>query len=226
MDKEKIHMDLLLINEPAKDVKELLEKNNSKLYVVERNANPIKYKKKITKIMKANKYDLVHIHGNSATMAIELMAAKKANIGVRISHCHNTTSNHKKIHKILKPYFDKNYSYGFACGSEAGKWLYGERDFVVINNGIDVEKFSFKKEFRDEIRQKYGIENKFVVGHVGIFNYQKNHETLIEIFRKLYKKNSNSVLMLIGQGEKEEEIKEIVKEEKLENNVIFVGTTN
>ena len=61
---------------------------------------------------------------------------------------------------------------------------------------------------------------------MGLFNYQKNHEILIEIFRKLHKKNPNSVLMLVGEGEKLEYIKELVKDEKLENDVIFIGTTD
>lgn len=226
LDKEKMHIDMLLINEPSEEVKDLLKANNSKLYVVKRNSNPLMYMHKIKKIMKENKYDLVHIHGNSATMAVELIAAKQAGIPVRIPHSHNTTSDHMRAHKLLKPFFDKNYSYGFACGNEAGKWLYGDNDFVVINNGIDTEKFKYNEEFRQEIREKYGIEDKFVVGHVGLFNYQKNHEMLIEIFRKLHKKNPNSVLMLIGEGEELEYIKELVQDEKLQDDVIFVGTTN
>lgn len=226
LDKEKMNIDMILINEPSDEVKQLLKKNNSKLYIVKRNSNPLAYMYKIEKIMKENKYDLVHIHGNSATMAIELMAAKRAGIPVRIPHSHNTTSDHMRAHKLLKPIFSKNYSYGFACGNEAGKWLYGDRDFVVINNGVDTDKFQYNKEFRDEIRRKYGVTDKFVVGHIGVFNYQKNHETLIEIFRKVHRKNTNSVLMLIGEGENVELIKEIVREENLENDVIFVGTTD
>lgn len=226
IDKKKMHIDMLLINEPSDDVKKLLKDNGSELYVVKRNSNPMRYMHKIEKIMRENKYDLVHIHGNSATMAIELMAAKRAGILVRIPHSHNTTSDHMRLHKILKPMFNKNYSYGFACGNEAGKWLYGERDFVVINNGIDTDKFQYNEDFRDEIRRKYGVIDKFVVGHMGVFNHQKNHEILIEIFRRLHRKNINSVLMLVGDGENVEYIKELVKEEKLENDVIFVGTTD
>ena len=226
IDKQKMHIDMLLINEPSDDVKQLLKDNGSELYVVKRNSNPMRYMHKIEKIMRENKYDLVHIHGNSATMAVELMAAKRAGVPVRIPHSHNTTSDHMSAHKLLKPIFNKNYSYGFACGNEAGKWLYGDRDFVVINNGVDTDKFQYNEDFRDEIRRKYGVKDKFVVGHIGVFNYQKNHEILIEIFRRLHRKNPNSVLMLIGEGENVELIKEIVREEKLENDVIFVGTTD
>lgn len=226
LDKKKMNIDMILINEPSEDVKKLFEENGSKIYVVKRNSNPIGYMHKIKKIMRENNYDLVHIHGNSATMAIELLAAKQVGIPVRIPHSHNTTSDHMRAHKLLKPLFNKNYSYGFACGNEAGKWLYGDKSFVVINNGVDTDKFKYNEEYRKEIRSKYGVDNKFVVGHVGLFNYQKNHEILIEIFRKLYMKNPNSVLMLVGEGEELEYIKELVKDEKLENDVIFIGTTD
>lgn len=226
IDKEKIHIDMVLINEPRQEIKELFEENNTNLYVIKRNSNPFSYMKSLKEIMKSNNYELVHIHGNSATMAIELMVAKSVGIKVRIPHCHNVTTDHGIIHNVLKPIFNKSYSYGFACGKDAGKWLYGDKDFVVINNGIDTDNFKFNSEYRDAIRDKYHLEGKYVVGHVGIFNYQKNHKALIDIFVKLHKKNKNSVLMLIGEGDNYDEIKELVKLEKLEDCVIFVGTTD
>ena len=225
-DKEKMQIDLLLINEPSDEIKEMLKKNNSRLYVVKRNSNPIKYMKEIKKIMKENKYDLVHIHGNSATMAVELLAAKKAGVKVRIPHSHNTTSDHMKVHRFLKPIFDKTYTHGFACGLNAGKWLYGDNEFVVINNGIDTMRFSYNEEYRDEIRKKHNIEDKFVVGHVGVFNYQKNHIRLIEIFEKLHKINEKSVLVLIGVGDTKNDVESLIKQKGLEDDVIMVGTTN
>jgi glycosyltransferase involved in cell wall biosynthesis len=159
-------------------------------------------------------------------MAVELLAAKKAKIKVRIPHSHNTTSDHMKIHKILKPIFNRSYTHAFACGIKAGKWLYGKKDFVVINNGIDTKRFRFRDYQRKEIRKSYNIENKFVVGHVGVFNYQKNHEKIIEIFKRVHSINEDAILMLIGEGENYENIKELVERKGLSDCVIFVGTTN
>ena len=173
LDKEKMQVDLLCINEPSDEIKEMFKKNNSQIFVVSRNSQPVRYMIKISRIMKENKYDIVHIHGNSATMAVELMAARRAGIKVRIPHSHNTTSDHMRIHKLLKPIFDRTYTHAFACGTNAGKWLYGKKDFIVINNGIDTTRFTYNKEYRDFIREKYNLEDKFVVGHVGRFNYQK-----------------------------------------------------
>ena len=225
-DKEKMQIDLLFNNEPPEEIKEIFTKNNSKLYIMERNKNPLKYIRKLKKVMRENKYDLVHVHGNSATMAVELLAAKKAGVKVRIPHSHNTTCNHIKIHKLLKPIFDRSYTHGFACGQSAGKWLFGNKDFVVINNGIDTKRFTYNKEYRDEIRIRYNLKGKFVVGHVGVFNHQKNHEKLIEIFEQVSKINDRAVLVLIGEGETKEHIMKLVSEKWLENKVIFVGTTN
>ena len=99
-------------------------------------------------------------------------------------------------------------------------------DYTIVNNGIDTEKFVFDKQVRDKIRTGLKIENKFVVGHIGRFSYQKNHEFLIDIFNEVYKKNSNAVLLLLGCGELEKQIREKVHILGLDKAVIFNGTVS
>ena len=95
---------------------------------------------------------------------------------------------------------------------------------TIIHNAIDLEKFKFNKTIRNEIRKKLNISpDEIVVGNVGRFTDQKNHEFLIDVFNELYNKNSKYKLLLIGTGKKEKFIKAKVKKLKLNKNVLFMG---
>lgn len=204
---EEQHIEIIVT--PAKDIK-----------------NPLKYYSFLMKNINRKKYDIVHIHGNSATITIELLIALIKGVKVRIAHSHNTTCNHSKIHKILKPLLQIICTNRLACGIEAGEWMFKKGTFEVINNAIDVQKFLFNEECRKKYRKKYNLDDKIVIGHVGVFNYQKNHEYLIRIFERLCKEDNKYYLVLIGEGEKYNEIKQMVKKKKIDNNILFVGRTS
>ena len=99
-----------------------------------------------------------------------------------------------------------------------------KKNYTVINNGIDIEKFKFNQGVRNKIRKELNIENKFVIGHVGRFSHEKNHEFIVDVFNEIYKQDKNSVLLLIGDGPLKKETEEKVNKLNLSNNVIFTGT--
>lgn len=225
--KEDISIDFCVPNEIEKELKDEIFINDSKVFVLPmtlRRKHTYKYIKKLTKVIKENKYDAVHIHGSSYLLALELYAAKKAGVNARIVHSHNTTTEHKFLHKLLKKPFLKYYTDAFACGNDAGKWLFKEREFYIVPNAQNVEKFSFNEELREKYREIYNLKDNIVIGHVGAFNYQKNHEFIIEIMLKL-KENTKYKLILIGEGPNFENIKSKVYELNLQSSVIFVGKT-
>ena len=96
------------------------------------------------------------------------------------------------------------------------KKIVDAENYTVIKNGVDYDKHSFKPEVRTELRKKYGLENNFVLGHVGRFNVQKNHEFLIDIFYEVYKHDNSARLFLVGIGETENQI----KEKPIQKNII------
>lgn len=221
---ENMSMDFLTINPISKRLSEELNKHQDKSYILPyRNTNPIKYFYELKKIIKNGKYQIVHVHGNSSTMFVEMFAAKQAGVKVRIAHSHNTKCDHVKIDRILKPLFLKCYTDGFACGKEAGEWLFNDGKFDIISNGIDLEKFEFNEKYRKDMRVKYNLQEKFVIGHVGRFSEQKNHKKLIEIFEVISERIPDSELVLIGDGELKANMEQLVKDKKL--NVLFVGVT-
>lgn len=209
-------------------IKEKIELTDSKIYLIKgRKRHPLKYMNKLAKIIKENKYDIVHTNGSSAMLVLEMLAAKKAGCKIRIAHSHNTKTNYPIIDKLLRPIFYKTYTHAFACGEEAGKWLFGKRKFQIINNGRSIQKFQYNKETRKKIREKYNLQNQIVLGHVGTFNYQKNHEYLIDVFSELIKNSDKKYkLILIGDGKFKNAIEEKVKKLNIQDKVVFVGKTN
>lgn len=228
-----LKMDFVVINEVDDTLKDKINKKSeqfgekSVIYKISgRNKNPLGYINKLTKILKAGKYDIIHIHGNSATMLTELIAAKRAGVGVRIVHSHNTTCTHKLVHKLAKGSFHKSYTHRFACGDLAGKWLYEGRTFTVINNGVDVERFRYNHQLSVAAKKELGLENKKVIGHIGHFSYQKNHEYVLRLFKKLYSSDSSYELILLGDGKLRDEMEQLADELGIKPNVRFVGRTH
>jgi glycosyltransferase involved in cell wall biosynthesis len=171
------------------------------------------------------------IHGHYFTFSsIFFMAAKKEKV-LCIAHSHiNYAIIDFKIFlkrlialpiKFLADYF-------FACSKVAGICLYGKRilkdkRFIVLNNSIDTKHFVFNPVIRKKNRKAMNLNNKFVVGHIGRFNRQKNHLFIIEIFKKIYDYNRNSVLILVGDGRLRQPIEKKALDLGLYKNVIFTG---
>lgn len=191
-----------------------------------------KYIKDLKRIFKENNYKIVHSNINALSV-FPLYAAKKSGVPIRIAHSHST-SNKKEwkrniIKKLLKPFSKKYATHYFACTEHAGRWLFGNKTFeqgkvIVINNGIDLEKYLFNEKVRTEKRKecKYK-DDDIVIGHIGRFMKQKNHDFIIEVFNELHKNNKKYKLMLIGQGPLESDIKEKVNQLGLNDSVLFLG---
>lgn len=180
-------------------------------------------------IFHQNQYLIVQ--SNLTTMSVfSLRTAKKCGVPIRICHGHNTASKGETKKNVLKymlrPFAKMDANCLFACSSYAGQWLFGENAMKrvrVVHNAVDIEKFSFQQSERDEIRRELGIENNFVIGHIGRFVFQKNHEFLIDFFAKVYKMRPNAVLLLIGDGPLEDSIKQKVHTLHLDESVRFLG---
>ena len=227
IDKTDLQIEFIVQNQPQEWMINEIINNNSKYYVLNgRKTNTLKYIKDLKHIIHENKYDIVHVHGSSCLLAIDLLAAKLAGVKVRIAHSRNTTCNHKLLNKLLRPLFDRLVTECFACGNDAGKWLFNNRKFHVIKNGKEIEKFLYDENVRYKYRDKLNLNEKIVIGHIGRFNNQKNHTFLIDIFSELVKLNDNYILLLIGEGPFTNYIKEKVEKLKLENHVVFLGETN
>lgn len=182
-------------------------------------------------ILDQTSYQIVHSHLNSLNV-FWLRAAKQAGVPVRISHSHNTAAWGEHMRNIMKytlrP-FSRLYPTHFcACSAHAARWLFGSKLFdsgkvQLVKNAIPLTNFLFSAESRNAIRQSLGIQDRFVVGHVGRFVYQKNHHFLLKVFRNIYDKCPDAVLLLVGDGPLKEEIQQTARDMGLGHAVIFTG---
>ncbi len=200
------------------------EKNGSKIIKVPFfKKHPLKCFFSIRKAV--SDYDLVHINTLSAANIVPLLAAKSKGKTVAV-HCHNSGmpvgAARRLLHKINKPVINLLADKRFACSELAGKWLFGDKPFTVIPNAMDFEKYAFNEEIRKETREKYGFGNATVLGHVGRFQEQKNHKYLVKIFSEYHKLDPDSKLMLVGQGELFDEIKNKLDGLGLLKDVVFI----
>ena len=228
IDRDKIQFDFLCNKSKPGDYDEEIKALGGNIYVSP-GLNPFKwfkYQKYMKELFKKHpEYKIIHCQ-NEAMGFPALYAAKKCGIPVRIAHSHNTVTrkDFKWPIKIAYKYLLRTVATDYvACSHAAGKYLFG-KDVKVINNAIDSQKFIYNEEIRKKIRKKYNLEDKFVIGHVGRFEPQKNHEFLIKLFNEYQKKDSNAVLLLIGTGLLEEHIKELVKILNIQDKVIFTGS--
>ena len=150
-----------------------------------------------------SEHKIVHVHQDCLSSVI-LKVAAQHNVPVRIAHSHNANQDRNLKYPIKLWYRRSIPQYAtnlFACGKDAGDWMFSGASYQIINNAIDVAAYSYDSEKRIEMRQKLGLENELTVGHVGRFNPQKNHPFLLDIFAALLKKEPDAVLLLVGGGE-------------------------
>lgn len=170
-------------------------------------------------------YRIVHVHQDCLSSVI-LKAAAQHNVPVRVAHSHsaNQDKNLKYPIKLWYKRFISQYATNlFACGKEAGDWMFGGSSYQIINNAIDVAAYTYDPTKRQEMRRRLGLENEFTIGHVGRFNQPKNHPFLLDIFAALLKKELNAVLLLVGGGEGMSKMQEKVQELGIAEHVRFLG---
>lgn len=203
-----------------------------KLYTIPpKTKNPFGYIKGIVKIVKENKYNYVLRIGDNAITVVDLLLAKMG--GAKTLALRSTNASAiKKISLLINKCFRflavcvPNVK--FAPSTEAAVHTFGKRQIkkgkvIYLNNGIDVDKYTFTQQKRKTIHKELGLEGKFIVGHVGRFFHQKNHKFLISVFEKIAQKNENAHLVCVGTGELQDEIWNIVKSKGLEEKVSFIG---
>lgn len=227
IDKDDIHIDFIVNKNIEQRYLDIISENDAKIYILDRNRNPIKYMMQLYHIIREKRYDVIHVHGNSATMAVDLLPAMMGKVKTRIAHSHNTKCSHPIIHTILSPIFKLTYTKAVACSKEAGEWIFGKEKFEILENGIELDQYVFSETVRRKVRQQFDLEKKFVVGHVGLINEQKNHQLLLEILYKMKIKIPNIFLLCITGSEKvPENIILLIKEYGLEKNILFLFKRN
>lgn len=195
----------------------------------------IKRIKALREIIHNGNYDIVHAHGSYKSFTT-VYAAMKENVKVRIVHSHIAfvpETRKERIVRLAMTAFAKKWStHLFACGRDAGVWMWGKELYdrgkvYVVHNAVNTQRFKYSEMMRKQIRTELGIsDDTFVIGNVARLSYQKNHKYLINVFSEIKKIHPKSLLLLVGRGELEGNVRMQVKQMDLEDSVIFLGIRN
>ena len=174
-------------------------------------------------------YSILHSH-MSENGYFAFKEAQQQGVPIRILHAHGAPRQYD-LKTPFREYFRHSVrscaTHMFACGLEAGKWLFGQdnkQNIIVMNNAINVPSFTFSEAIRIEKRNELELRtDQFVMGHVGSFGKHKNHSFLLDIFSVIKKIHPNSVLMLIGDGSLRSGIKKKIKKLNLQDSVLLTG---
>ena len=207
-----------------------------KIYrITARSENFNQYKSEMDQFFKnhSKEYSTIWVNVCSLANIDYLIYAKKYGIKKRIIHCHNSQNMDSfirgMIHRFNKIRLEKYATDFWTCSESSSKWFYSSKiinssKYLVINNAINIDNFLFDENKRKKTRNEFNIDDDtLLIGNIGRFHPQKNHEFIIEIFKAINSKYPKSKLMLVGTGDDMEKIKGLVKKEKLANEVIFTG---
>ena len=240
IDKEKFQCDFATMSKKL-DFAHELEEQGCKIHYISTysEVDRLKFEEEINKILDED-YDVLHLHtGWWRGFDIEKIA-KKRKVPKVIVHAHNTgvSDVHLTVGMTREEAENLHYHWRqkvamdiatdfWACSERAAKWLYGdnipEEVVRIMPNAIELDKFYYDEMTRTNYREEMGLTDKFVIGMIARFQYQKNHEFAIRFFEKLTYCVDDVVLLLIGIGDLEKDIRELVKEKGLEKKVYFLG---
>lgn len=241
IDPLKYKIEFVIIDKKTDHYDDLLKENNIKVNVILNNSvrNPIIRLKEGIKgfneyLKKEYDGDAIHFNISNSIDMIYVYLAKKNGVTIRIAHSHNSfaKSRSRKIaHFALKPFLCNMPSHYMACSEKAAKWLFSkkiakEKKYYMIKNAIDSKRYLYNPAVRNTVRDKFGISDKVIFGHVGRFNTQKNHKFLIDIFNEIQKVESRAILILIGEGELRSEVEDYVDKKNLTEKVRFLGAVS
>ena len=228
IDRTKVQFDFLVHRSFESDYDREILELGGKIYRMPR-LNPFspKYLASLDAFFEEHtEYRVVHSHFDCMS-AIPLKAAKQHGVPFCIAHSHNSNQERNLKYPLKLWYKRQIPRYAdklFACSSAAGKWMFDGAPFSVLNNAIDAKAFSFHAEKRNAARAEFHLDPEtLLVGHVGRFLTQKNHGFLVDAFRELLKQRPNANLLLVGDGDLQEEVKAKARQYSIDDRIIFAG---
>ena len=226
IDRSKIQFDFLVNEEGIFDPE--IRQMGGKIWRIPyvNKVGPIRYRTELKHFFQMHtEYQVIHSHLDMVSGEV-VECAKKAGVKCCITHSHNTDTTGNWYVKWLKEYYQTKIPHYadiyMACSEQAGKWLYKNNAAIVINNAIEVDKFRFRRDIREDLRGRYHIPDEItVLGHVGRFSKVKNHEFLLSLFEQYYREHGAAILLMCGNGEMKSDIQKQVAAKQLQDHVIF-----
>lgn len=211
-----------------------IENMGGKIYHIPPKSQSVKeFKRQLTEIIRENHYEYVLRITSNAAGFMDLKIAKKAGAQICAARSSNSSDGDgwkvRVVHMLGRILYSKYVDVRFAPSDLAAKYTFGKRayengDVAILHNGVDLNVFRYDAEVGKKVRDEFGINQEAkVIGHIGRFMKQKNHEFLIDVFAQIHKLDKDACLLLVGSGEMEQQIRDKVEKNGLRDCVIFAG---
>ena len=243
IDRDKIQFDFAVNTKDEERLDDAIREMGGQIYAIIEKEPKITINKLrqtsagLEKLLKEKRYNIIHIHCSNGQGLYYAYVARRAGIRNIIVHIHNTSiiGRFERIKTYVHNNFRKKYMYApteyMACSLAAAGWLYGDdvingNHYKILKNAIYVEKFRFSESDRNRIRAEFGFQNKKVICTIGRCVKEKNQIFILRVLEKLLNIDSDYRLILIGQGELEDELKKYANDKGIGNKIAFIKSTD
>ena len=227
IDRNKIQFDFLVHRPEEADYHEEIRSLGGKIFNIQRLVPwSLSYKKELKQFFLSHpEYQIIHVHQDCMSSVI-LKIAKECGVPYRIAHAHSSSQDKNLKYPIkmhYKKYINKYATKLFACGNDAGNFIFGSAPYDIMTNAIDTSEYTFNSRKRTEVRALLGVgDEEVLIGHVGKFRVQKNQSFLVDVFSEIDKKQETKLLM-IGTGDQFSAVQDKVEKLRLSDKVIMTG---
>lgn len=234
IDRTKYQMDFCInCKEKCYYEDEILSLGGKIFRIPSKSENIKEFTRQLSAVVEHNQYKYVMRVTSSGMGLMDLKIAKKAGASVCVARSSNSsdgeTLNAKIMHMLGKVLYSSYVDVKIAPSDLAAMYTFGKKNYEkgninILHNAVDLSVFNYSEEMRKRIRQELGVqESATLIGHVGRFSNQKNHKFLLDVFFEIQKKDEDAILLLVGKGELEEQIKAQAKELNILDKIIFTG---
>lgn len=221
-----IQMDFVIYNKQDTPYIKEIEETGGHVFLIPSIQNIKNHLAESKRIIKEGNYDIVH--DNILILSYFIMRYAKAyGVPVRILHSHSSKLSGSKIkairNRIFMPLLFKNTNYFIACSRSAGEGMFRKKPFRIVPNVISADKLSFSNSTRMKLRNKFHVNNKFVMGSLGRLSIEKNPIYAFEIALKVKEIIPNFEYWWIGSGRLRQEAELFIKKHHAENFIKLFG---
>jgi glycosyltransferase involved in cell wall biosynthesis len=234
IDRERYQFDFLVHGQGPQHYRAELEAKGANILSSPDSRRPLSYVHGLWRILRANRYHVVHAH-TYCFSGVVLATAALAGVPARIFQSHTAQDESRRggvrqlYFRLMRRLIRRFATLGVAVSEEAAApmfppdWKQDPARWRISPIGIDLAPFAAMVE-REAARLEFGISaTAKVFVHVARFAPVKNHRLLVDIAREVDRKEPNAVWLLVGDGAGRTEIEQRVKDLGMAAHFRFAG---